>query len=169
MLLCADAEELSPCQSMLANGALLLRGVPIARTGIQQYHAGELAGAIDEGTFVDDDGMIEVERAPADVFNKRAMASFEGAPVVMSHPDSAVNGDNWRDLAIGHCQNVHRDGDLLIGDLLIHDRRGIAAIRDGGWRGVRSSRSLAVTAFCSCQGLRAAAIAAGAGAAARDP
>jgi hypothetical protein len=119
---------------MLAHGALLIRDVPVARTGWQDYHASEVAGAVDDDTAIDAAGMVRVWRDERDVFAPASMGSFEGAPVVMRHPDGTVSPGNWSELAVGHVQNVRRQDDLLIGDLLIHDARGIAAIREHGWR-----------------------------------
>jgi hypothetical protein len=132
----ASVERLGTTQSRLANGALLVRDVPVARAGVQAYHVSEIAGAVGDDTAIDAAGMVEVVRDPRDVFDPTSMASFEGASVVMRHPDAAVGPDNWSEHAIGHMQNVHRDGDLLVADLVIHDARGIDAIRNGGWRAV---------------------------------
>jgi hypothetical protein len=132
----ASVEKLGPTQSRLASGALLIRDVPIARAGTQSYHASEIAGALNGDTAIDDAGMVEVVRRPEDVFDPQSMASFEGVSVVMQHPDDFVAPNNWSDLAIGHAQNIRRDGDLLIADLLIHDARAIDAIRNHGWRAV---------------------------------
>jgi hypothetical protein len=127
------AEQLGPRQAVLPSGTLWCRDVTIARTGVQHYHRLELPG-IDADA--DSNGMIRVQRDEDEVFDERAIASFEGVPITMEHPDSAVEPANWRDLAVGHVQNVRRDGDTLIADLLVHDRRAIEAIRNRGWRGV---------------------------------
>jgi hypothetical protein len=132
----ASVERVGPSQSKLASGGLLIRDVPIARTGVQSYHAAEIAPVIDDGTAIDDEGMVRVLRRPEDVFDAKSMASFEGLTVVLRHPDDIVAPENWRDLAVGHAQNVRRDGDLLIADLLIHDARAIDAVRNRGWRAV---------------------------------
>jgi hypothetical protein len=132
----AAVEKLGPTQSKLASGGLLVRDVPIATTGTQLYHAAEIAGALGDNTAIDDAGMVEVLRHPKDVFDPRAMASFEGASVVMQHPDDVVDPGNWRGLAVGHAQNIRRDGDLLVADLIISDERAIDAIRNRGWRAV---------------------------------
>jgi hypothetical protein len=133
-MLYADAETLGPRQSLLASGALLARDVPIARTGQQTYSVFELPGFEDAA---DADGWIAVQRDEGQVFDPLSMASFEGVPVVMRHPEAAAIGpDNWRTLAVGHAQNVRRSGDMLIADLLIHDRAAIDAIRNGGWRSI---------------------------------
>jgi hypothetical protein len=132
----ADVEQLGPTQSRLTNGALLVRDGPIARVGEQHYHASEIAGSLDDDTAVDNDGLVGVWCDERDLFEPRSMASFEGVAIVMRHPDSTVGPDNWRDLAVGHAQNIRRSGRVLIADLLIHDRRAINTIRNGGWRAV---------------------------------
>ena len=121
-------DAIGPKQAILPSGSLLCLGVPIGRTGEQEYDATEIGGDVP--------GAVTVLRDAAEVFDPRSMASFEGVAVVMRHPTGAVDPGNWRDIAIGHAQNVRRDGAKLIADLVIHDRRAIDAIRNRGWRGV---------------------------------
>jgi hypothetical protein len=128
-------ERLSEKQSRLPSGSLVCHGVRIARVGSQVYHISELPLAADDAA-PDADGMISVWRDEAEVFHPHAMASFEGAAVTMTHPSDGVDPSSWSELSIGHAQNVRRDGDFLVADLVIYDQRGIAAIRDYGWRGV---------------------------------
>jgi hypothetical protein len=128
-----SAETLGPKQSLLPSGTLLCRDAPIARIGTQRYHVTELPAAADSAT-ADENGMVEVDRPPSEVFSRQSMASFEAAPVTLGHPGEMVGPDNWADLAVGHVMNVRRDGDLLVGDLLIPDQRGIQAVRSLGWR-----------------------------------
>jgi hypothetical protein len=123
--------DLGPKQSLLPSGALLIRDVVIARTGEQLYDPYEV-----EGADAADDGWVHVERHASEVFAPRSMASFEGMPVVLGHPEEgAVDPSNWRRFSIGHAQNVRRDGKHLVADLLIHDQRGIDAVRNG-WRAI---------------------------------
>jgi Uncharacterized protein conserved in bacteria (DUF2213) len=125
-----SSEQLGPSQSQLPSGSLLCQSVVIGRTGPQLYHSSEISADI--GT----DGMIYVDRDENEVFDERAIASFEGAPVTMRHPGGPVDPSNWNELAVGHAQNLRRLGDTLVADLLIHDKRGIDAIRNRGWRSV---------------------------------
>jgi hypothetical protein len=120
---------------LLPSGTLLCRDAPIARIGTQRYHVSELPAAADS-VMADEDGMIEVDRPATEVFRPEAMASFEGAPVTLGHPDEMVGPDNHRSFAVGHVQNVRRDGALVVADLLISDRGAIDLIRNRGWRGV---------------------------------
>jgi hypothetical protein len=80
------------------------------------------------------DGYVHVQRDESEVFSPRAMSSFEGAPVTMGHPEGAVSPENWRQLSVGHAQNIRRDGNHLVADLLITDEEAINAIRNKGWR-----------------------------------
>jgi hypothetical protein len=120
--------QLTPNQALLPSGALWCRYVTIARCGTQDYHATEIG--------VDGSGMVEVVRDASDVFDAAAMASFEGVPVTMDHPDDMVDPSNWKTLSVGHVQNVRRSGDYLLGDLIVQDTRAIDAIRQRGWKGI---------------------------------
>lgn len=120
-------EQLSPNISMTPEGFLLCAGVAIARTGRQVYSTAELP--LDG----DADGLIMVERDADAVFDEATLASFEGKPVTIDHPDEFVNPSNWKTLSVGVTQNVRRgDGiadDLLLADLLITDQQAIEAVR----------------------------------------
>lgn len=114
-------------------GFLLCPGVAIARTGAQPYAAEE----VDEGVAGSADAVVML-RDEDEVFAPEAMASFEGKPLVVEHPDEDVTPDNWRKLAVGHVQNVRRgeglDADLLVADLLVTDAEAIRLIREEGLR-----------------------------------
>ncbi|PHM39278.1 phage head protein/prohead protease [Xenorhabdus mauleonii] len=120
----------------LADGSLLCKDVPIARTGTQLYADFELPTL-----EPDDDGEIVVERSPEEVFSEATLASFEGMTITIKHPEDArgnvmfVDPDNWRDLAHGHVQNVRRgegeQSDLMLADLIIKDTEAIEAIDTG--------------------------------------
>lgn len=120
-------EQLGPKQSMTPEGFLLCEGVPIARIGNQMYSDKEIPL---EG---DADGLLQIERTADEVFKEDTLASFEGKPVTIDHPDTFVNPDNWKELAVGVTQNVRRgagiEDDLLLADLLITDQQAIEAVR----------------------------------------
>jgi Uncharacterized protein conserved in bacteria len=121
-------EELGPSQSLTPEGFLVVRNAPLARTGHQLYSDKELP------LTGDSDGHIIIERMPEEVFRDQTVYSFHGKPVTMDHPDTDVNPNNWRDLAVGYVLNPRRgDGvlnHLLLGDLVITDAKAIKAIRD---------------------------------------
>lgn len=107
--------EISPNQTETAEGYLICRNVPIARTGTQQYLAGELQL---EG---DPERIVEVRRRAEDVFEDAALASFEGKPVTDGHPPVNVGPENFSAYARGHVQNVRREGEYVVADLYIND------------------------------------------------
>jgi hypothetical protein len=115
--------ELGKTRSLTPEGFLLCEGVAIARTGTQVYSNVELP--LEAGV----DGRIVVERLPEEVFRKETMASFEGKPVTVEHPNEFVNPETWKKLAVGTIQNVRRgegaDDQLLMADLLITDKGAI--------------------------------------------
>ena len=122
--------RLSPHCDETAEGYVIYRDVPIARTGTQIYWENEvppLAG--------DAGGRVHVARDAEDVFHPDSIKSFNGKPLVDDHPWEPVGPDNWNDLVIGYVSNVRRgDGvrdELLLADLMFTSRKGIEAVRRG--------------------------------------
>lgn len=128
--------QLGDTRYRLADGSLLCKDVPIARTGEQRYSADDLPDI-----EPDNSGMIVVERTADEVFSEQTLASFEGMSITIDHPSDAagaiifVDPDNWRDLAFGHAQNVRRgegsNSDLMLADLVVKDSAAIKAIEAG--------------------------------------
>ncbi len=119
-------EQIGPNQALTPEGFLLCRDVPIARTGVLVYHSSEL-----EGIRPDETGFIYVTRQPEQVFDPTAMASFEGKPVTNLHPNDLVGPENWSQVAVGSVQNVRRQDDLLVADLLITQAAAIRDVQSG--------------------------------------
>lgn len=109
--------RISPNQIETAEGYLICRSVPIARTGDQQYTAREVMQDGDPGQTV------IVHRRPEDVFAEETIASFEGKPVTDDHPPENVQAENFASYARGHVQNVRQAGDNLVGDVYITDAK----------------------------------------------
>jgi len=128
-------ERLSARQSMTPEGFLLCEAVPIARTGTLVYDESELVN--EDGPIIEggQDGLVTIERNPDQVFRPETIASFEGKPVTMSHPDDFVTPANWRELSMGITQNVRQgdgvESDLMLADLLITDSVAIEEVRSG--------------------------------------
>ena len=118
-------EDLSKNQSLTPEGYLLCKDVAISRTGILIYAAGEIMG-VEMGA----DGTANVERPSAEVFDPESMASFEGKPITMLHPDEMVSPETWQRLSIGVVLNVRQSGNLLIADMLITDSEAINLVRN---------------------------------------
>ncbi|ELY2859476.1 DUF2213 domain-containing protein [Cronobacter sakazakii] len=114
----------------MADGSLLCKDVPIARTGSQVYDESELPGIIG-----DEDGEIVVTRDADEVFRPETLASFEGMAFTLGHPKDMVNPGNWKDHAHGHIQNVRRgtgdQSDLMLADIHIKTSEAIQEVMNG--------------------------------------
>ena len=122
-------EQLSEHIGETPEGFLLCRDVPLTRTGVFEYTASEVPV---EASL---DGMVKIQRDDDEVFAQNTIASFEGKPVTINHPEGMVTPENWSELAHGVVQNVRRgDGeqaDLLLGDILITTEKGIELVKSG--------------------------------------
>ena len=115
---------------------LLCVGVPIARTGIQQYTINEGLTDINGNPLQGKDGIIDVYKDEKVLFDPKTIASFEGKPVTIGHV--MIDAENWRNRTVGIAQNVRRgtgdNADKLIADLLITDKDGINTIKSNTMR-----------------------------------
>ncbi len=118
------ASRLSNNISKTPEGYLICCNVPVARTGVQKYLGQEL-GLNDKY-----DEYVNVYRLEEDVFDKAAMASFEGKSVTDNHPYEPVDVNNNSMVDKGHIQNIRREGDELVGDLVIKDPNLISVIEN---------------------------------------
>ena len=129
-------ESIGPRRHLTPEGFMICEAVPIGRTGIQQYSRDQVP-EVPAGFG----GIVDMERPADEVFRPRTIASFEGKPVTNDHPYSGgIGPENYRELSIGHVQNVrrgaHPDEDLLLADLFINDPKAIRDINHGGKREV---------------------------------
>lgn len=130
--------RLSENMEFTPEGYLLCKGVPIARIGALEYLPEEVPEDISEGAS---GPTVMVYRDADELFSEATIASYEGKPVTIDHPDDFVTPENWRELTVGHAQNVRAEEgkapELLLADLLITDQVGIDLIipphpEDGG-------------------------------------
>lgn len=122
--------RLGPKRSLTPEGFLLCQDVAVARTGVQLYNEDEVP--IDpDGT-----GVIRIDRLPEEVFRSETIASAEGKPITLEHPDEFVEPSNSRTLSRGSMINVRRgegiDDELMVADLLITDEEAIQAVQKSG-------------------------------------
>lgn len=127
--------RLGETRFLTADGSLLCKDVPVARTGTQVYLPEEI------DLEPDASGTVTVWRTEDEVFSPETMASFEGVAVTLGHPEGPngeiifVNPANFAGLAHGHIQNVRRGtgdkSDLLLADVMIKRQEAIDAINSG--------------------------------------
>lgn len=105
-------------------GYLYCDNAIFGHTGVQEYYGYELG-------MGDSQDIVKVHRLAEDVFSDEAMASIEGKSITMQHPSEGVNNKNYRMLEVGTILKVWRDGDNVVGKIVIKDMDAIEAIIDG--------------------------------------
>lgn len=105
----------------------MCHNVPIARTGKYDYPAREVG--------MDGTDIVVVYREDAQVFDTRAIASFEGKAFCDEHPSESVVPNNWLMYAKGEVSNVRRgkeeEADMLVADIIVRDPTVIREIEGG--------------------------------------
>ena len=122
--------SISPHIDRSPEGYLICRDVPINRTGVQDYLAGEL------GLDGDPERTVKVYRLPDDVFAPAALASFEGKDVTDNHPPEMLTAENQSAYSKGHLEHVRRVGDNTVADLFIKDPVLASQVESGAMREV---------------------------------
>lgn len=119
-------EKLSGRRELTPDGFLLCMDVPIMRTGNLIYGPGELQGIKAHPT----QGVVNVTRDEAALFDPLTIASFLGKPVTIAHvPGHLVTPSMAKSVTVGTIQNPRRgtgaNSDALMGDLLFTDAEAI--------------------------------------------
>lgn len=111
---------------------LICLGVPIARTGTQDYLVEEIFTPEDADRYGLKYGeRVTLHRRAEDLFSEEALKSYEGKSFTLHHPPHMVDVDNVYDYENGHVQNIRREGDYVVGDIVVKDSRSIEAIQNG--------------------------------------
>lgn len=90
----------------------------VTRTGILNYRR--------------PDGTMRRElRLPSEVFNTDSLATLVGAPVTdLAHHRSLINVANWKEAALGHTEDVRKDGNFVGAELVVNDPATIAGVEN---------------------------------------
>jgi len=68
-------------------------------------------------------------RLPEEVFNADSLATLWSAPVIdIAHHTGMVTPETWRDVSLGHTENVRVDGDFIAGELVVQDADALERI-----------------------------------------
>lgn len=115
--------KLSENIEILENGFLRANNVIMGRTGPQQYTSRELGVTKGgEKTFI-----INVNRHEEDVFHEDTLKSIEGKRVTLGHPKDEngnlinVTSKNYDKYGVGYILNVRRDGNNIVGDIIVEN------------------------------------------------
>lgn len=99
----------------------------IARSGIQEYFAGEMGLTDREPTEV-----VRVFRPDEEVFRDESLASFASKPVTNDHPPELVTAKNAKRFAVGHSgPDITKDGMFVAATLFVTDEETIKSIESG--------------------------------------
>ena len=127
-------EQLGPVQAFTPEGFLLCRNVPLARTGAQLYSEKEIP------IKGDSNGRVIIDRPPEEVFRPATIASLNGKPIALDHPDEDVTPDNYQKHLVGVVMDPRQGKGIqdnrLYGDLMVYAPDAIKAIRDNELREV---------------------------------
>lgn len=122
--------DFAPAQStrtITPEGFLLCKDARLGKAPqVRQYYAAEFNGI--EGYTPDQ--VINVFSSADELFRPETIQSYQGVDVTDNHPPgNSINAATWKTHSIGTLFNVRRDGDYLIGDLLIKDSDVIQQIQ----------------------------------------
>lgn len=104
-------------------GYLYCKNSVLGHIGVQAYNGYEVG--------LSDKKVVYIRREPQDVFDEDSLASIEGKPVTLNHPDEMVTSKNFKKYVVGFVKNVRRDGDNILGDLVVNDMDTIEKITSG--------------------------------------
>ena len=104
-------------------GYLYCKNAILGHVGEQAYNGWEVG--------LSDQKVVYIKREAQDVFDEASLASIKGKPITLGHPDELVNSKNFKDYVVGFIDEVWRDGDNLVGVIVIQDEKAIDAVERG--------------------------------------
>ena len=104
-------------------GFLYCNNAILGHVGEQAYNGYEVG--------ITDQKVVYIKREAQDVFDEASLQSIKGKPVTLGHPDEMVNSKNFKDYVVGFIDEVWRDGDNIVGIIVIQDEKAIGAVERG--------------------------------------
>ncbi len=104
-------------------GYLYCKNAILGHIGVQAYNGYEVG--------MTDQKVVYIHRKEEDVFDEDSMNSIKGKPVTLNHPDEMVNSKNFKSYVVGFIDEVWRDGDNIIGVIVIQDEEAIKKVESG--------------------------------------
>lgn len=120
--------KFSPNKALTKEGFLICENAVIASTAPRTYTAEECPEITPDAS-----GLVTLMRPESVLFAPETIASFEGKPVTLNHPDGNwVDGKNWKDVVVGMVSHVRAgEGDragCLVADLIIQEPNAVQAV-----------------------------------------
>lgn len=111
-----------------SHGYLICTDCVMARTGKQTYTRDD---CFSDGDYTE----IEVDRSEKEVFDSKALASFENVPVTIEHPDNNVDPDNYNSLSVGYVRDIkkgmYEGKPVMKGTIVLTDADAIEKVESG--------------------------------------
>ena len=111
-----------------SHGYLICTDCVMARTGKQTYTRDD---CFSDGNYTE----IEVDRPEEEVFDSKALASFENVPVTIEHPDNNVDPDNYNSLSVGYVRDIkkgiYEGKPVMKGTIVLTDAEAIEKVESG--------------------------------------
>jgi hypothetical protein len=133
------ASQLTEHIREMDDSSLVVEDCPVARTGFQTYAVRDLPQESARELGIDlnnPHASIDLYRPSSEVFKPEFLASLEGRAVTDGHPQGFVKPENFRELAMGHVQNVRKgeqmeDGEWpIIADVVISAEPLVSKVRN---------------------------------------
>lgn len=102
------------------NGFLVCENAILGRSGIYKYRGTSLG--------LDTTDIVEILRDEEDVFNEESLNSLNLRPFTLEHPREEVTINNVKKYSKGEVYNVRREGDNIVGDIIVKDKAVIDKI-----------------------------------------
>ena len=96
------------------NGFLVCENAILGRSGIYKYRGKSLG--------LDTNDIVEILRDEEDVFNEDSLNSLNLRPFTLEHPREEVTMENVKKYSKGEVYNVRREGNNIIGDIIVKDK-----------------------------------------------
>lgn len=105
-------------------GFLVVTDNKLARSGILEYLPEELG-------LPKQQGLVKIYRDPDDLFSQEVIDSFKSKTVTLQHPQKFISSKNLSGVVGFSKDDIRRDGDYMVGSVVITDQEGIDAIESG--------------------------------------
>lgn len=123
-----DAIEIIGKPRQTGDGYLVM-DCAVARSGIQEYYAGEMGD-----TFADlaSNAVIRMYRPPEVIFGDASLASYAHKPLTNDHPSEGVSAKTWKRDAVGWTgDEARQEGRTVRVPMLMADADAIADVQSG--------------------------------------
>lgn len=115
----------------------------LGHTGVSTYYDHELGGTSNK--------KIKVHKYDTDLLTTDSIATIVGKPISVMHPRTKegkvlfIDGTNFKEFEVGTVLDAWRDGDNIVGKLVVKDQVAVADILDGKLKSLSLGYSASLT------------------------